>query len=197
MDQHSSCDFFFIQAYAKSQSIKSELRAINVWKQKNAQWDCLQFSSHANDISEYYKALTRAKAALFSHIISRGRNHPGTLFNIKGMFVDVETLVNHSALTLNVCNYLLNRIWSVAACLLCPQNHSFLSALLYKLHSDDLDILLIEKTSNQHCINKLEVLFTGSAYKTSRNNEVITGVWNFSINFKYNLILLCRIILIS
>lgn len=145
----------FLQAYAWSQSIKSELRASNVWKKKNAQWDCMQFSRHANGISEYHKALTSSKAAFFSHIISRARNHLGTLFNIKGMFLDVETLVNHSALTLNVCNHLLNKIWSVTACLLCPHNHSILSALLYKLHWDDLDILLFEKTLHQHCINKL------------------------------------------
>lgn len=44
------------------------------------------------------------------HIVRRERNHPGTLFNVKSMFLDVEALVNHSALTLNVCNHLLNKI---------------------------------------------------------------------------------------
>lgn len=56
------------------------------------------------------RSFTRAKAALFSHIISRERNHLGTFFNVKGMFLDVEALVNHSALTLNACNHLLNKI---------------------------------------------------------------------------------------
>lgn len=66
-------------------------------------------------LSEYWEVFMRAEASLFSHIISRERNHLGTLFNVKGMFQDVETLVNHSDLTLNVCNHLLNKIWNVTA----------------------------------------------------------------------------------
>lgn len=113
--QHSSCDFFFFQAYAWSQSIewiksKQGLEA----KEHSVRLKAI-FKACKQHFSEYYKALTRANVALFSHIINRGRNHPGTFCSIKRIFPDVETLVNHSAVTLHVWNHLLNKIWNVTA----------------------------------------------------------------------------------